>query len=198
MGFLSLGSSDLVDVEKCAVLNDKLAELYSQMRLRLGDEALKPQGKHQYTLVDLDDDVEDVKSLSLNQRRPFKQGNEEQNVRIQNWLQAKLVEISEREVASSLRVLELYAGSGNFTRVISKQSNVTRILAVDIVDEALMKMKSQLSDKVGVRKHSLNSRVDFEKFSKSLAKEKFSTLVLDPPREGANGLDLLVKNLRLL
>lgn len=197
MGFLSLGSSDLVDIAQCPVLNDKLSTLYSKMRTRLGDQRLLPQGRHSYTLVDLDDDLklEDIPNLVLNQRRPFKQGNDEQNETIKKWLAHQIAELDKGESAMPLRVLELYAGSGNFTRVLAESPKVTRVLAVEIVDDSLQKMKAFFADKVGIRKHSLASKVDFEKFSRSLAKENFSVLVLDPPREGAEGVEILAKHL---
>ena len=207
MGFLSLGSTQLGDIKECVVMNERLRALYSSLRTRIEEPALQPSGPHKFVFVDLDDDVapEDVRTLAVNHRRPFKQGNTSQNEKMKNWVRERVFQFCANAFSSAfptsqgvskVSVLELFAGSGNFTHILLQEKNVGKVFAVEVVDEALEKLANSVNSLRGAQlshlKHSLASRADFEKLARKISTQVFDFWLIDPPREGAPGIEFLM------
>jgi 23S rRNA (uracil1939-C5)-methyltransferase len=75
-------------------------------------------------------------------------------------------------------VLELFAGSGNFTEPLSRLG--ATVLAVELQEEAVRKLKS--FESVVVYERNLFHQKDVETLASELP--DYSVLFLDPPREG--------------
>ena len=113
LGFVQSESKKLVDVERCAVLNEEMQRRLSQLRAKLPVSSWKPEDGYIWNFLDLDDSVEcSTAKLQINRRRPFRQGNTQQNEQMRKWLSTRVSSLSR-----DLPVLELFAGSGNFTSV---------------------------------------------------------------------------------
>jgi 23S rRNA (uracil1939-C5)-methyltransferase len=91
------------------------------------------------------------------------------------------------EFSSADRVLELYCGAGNFTLSIGKR--VDEVVAVEGYRPAIQsaKMSAQLNDIDHI--HWINAHVPAAVERLAAQREKFSKIVLDPPRAGAKRID---------
>lgn len=176
LGFVSEQSHEIVDIAECAVLNKKMAELLSTMRTQMPRADWKPAPPHHWNFIDIDDEVA-PDAIALNCRRPFRQGNSDQNLRMTDWLRSKL-----EGLRPAAPVLELYAGAGNFTRVFSR-SGFKRIAAVEFSKAALASI-----DLPGVTcvESDLTRYGSFNELARRFPDTEI--LFLDPPREGAKGI----------
>ncbi len=84
------------------------------------------------------------------------------------------------------RLLELYCGAANFTLAVAKQ--VSEVVAVDGHRQALAnaKLNAQKNDLSHIR--WLCAPVPEAVARLAQARERFSTIILDPPRAGAKGI----------
>ncbi len=91
------------------------------------------------------------------------------------------------------QVLELYSGAGNFTLSIAKQAR--EVVAVESYRQSIDsgKRSAQLNAIANIRWICAHVPVAVERFAKQ--RERFSKIILDPPRAGAKGIEL---NLTLL
>jgi len=175
LGFIASKTNNLVDIDDCLVLSDANRFSLKKLRASLPNSEWKPSRSQKWTTLDLDENTT-AAEVSVNQRLAFQQANTSQNIRMQTWLRAKLA-----EVKSTGKVIELFCGSGNFTKVLS-ESGCEDIVAVEGQQEALDTL--QQLDLNGVETHCVNL---FEEASvaKILKQHRdASTLILDPPREG--------------
>jgi len=202
-GFLSTGSHTIVDVEECRVLNPKMQSLLTKLREQIQSSGVPRTGDHPFVFVDLDDDLDpnSPEPFVFNRRRPFRQGNHAQNFKMQNWLLQKITEF----LPDSAKVLELYAGSGNLTKVLLQDEKIEKVLAIEVVDEALKNLQKLNPLRIEVLKKDLSRVSDFVELSKKLlagrrsearSVAQWDAIVLDPPREGAKGLDRLLSSLK--
>ncbi|MGB7948486.1 MAG: class I SAM-dependent RNA methyltransferase [Candidatus Binatia bacterium] len=92
------------------------------------------------------------------------------------------------EFANDQRVLELYAGAGNFT--LSTARRVRQVVAVEGHSQSIAsgKRSAQMNGIENIRWVRAPVPVAVERFAKR--RESFSRIVLDPPRAGAKGIDL--------
>jgi 23S rRNA (uracil1939-C5)-methyltransferase len=103
-------------------------------------------------------------------------------------LNKTLVEIvCERANTPNSKVLELYAGSGNFTVVLAKNSK--SLTAVESVKEACVAMRDNLAAR------SITHVTVQHRSAEEACTGKFDVLVLDPPRTGARDVcEIIAKN----
>jgi 23S rRNA (uracil1939-C5)-methyltransferase len=111
----------------------------------------------------------------------FTQVNPEGNRRILDEL------LSAGNFQKSDRVLELYCGAGNFTLPMARQSN--EIVAVEGDRPAIAngKLNAQRSDIKNIR--WISAPVPRALADLRRRREKFTKIVLDPPRSGAKGIE---------
>jgi 23S rRNA (uracil1939-C5)-methyltransferase len=204
LGFVGLSTTELVDVKSCEVLNPQMQKNLDALRSSLPNDLWRPSGEFYWNFLDVDDesDVSSPRELSANVRRPFKQGNRAQNEKMKEWLRSK---VSGQNV---LKTLELFCGSGNFTEILAEHS-ASDLLAVELAQRSLddLQKKStswkypKSSHRLQTLAFNLSSPRDFTMFVSKLKgarKIDFDLLFLDPPREGAKGVELLVKEARQL
>ena len=175
LGFVAANSDQVVDVERCLILSEHNQALLSELRLQ--DFGLGKRRKRWLTL-----DVADglpLDQVGHNQRLPFQQGNSHQNARMQQWLTSALVDLDKTGP-----VLELFAGSGNFTSCLV-DLGFAQITAVEVVDAAL-ELLADAHPSVATLKCDL---FDAPSVSEMAARcRDVQLLVLDPPRDGFTSL----------
>ncbi|MEO5667014.1 MAG: class I SAM-dependent RNA methyltransferase, partial [Bdellovibrionota bacterium] len=135
----------------------------------------KPKYPDPWNTIDIDEDLE-VSELRLNARRPFRQGNTEQNHAMRSWLRAHLAKLPK-----DWDVLELFAGSGNFTEVIA-ESGFSKICAAEVVDDSLVALRAKNLPGVTTVASDLFFDEAYPKIKKIFPKAEL--LILDPPRDG--------------
>ena len=111
----------------------------------------------------------------------FTQVNSEGNRRLLNEL------LAAAEFGGEDRVLELYSGAGNFTHSIAKRAG--DIVAVEGYRPAIEsgRLSAQSNDIANI--HWICSPVPAALAQLKKRRERFSQIVLDPPRAGAKGIE---------
>lgn len=175
LGFVANAQKQLASVTDCLILTDKNRSTLKQLREELPARQWRPEGKHRWTTLDIDESV-DASSVSVNQRLPFQQANRQQNQVMRHWLLKKLQALPERHKA-----LELFAGSGNFTEILA-QAGFSSIVAVEAVPVAVQMLNDRQLPGVVAQICDLFAEDEFAQLVEQ--HRDAHVLVLDPPREG--------------
>ncbi len=176
IGFVNRSSRVLSPITECLIANEKCNSLLKTAYKKITEEDLSPKGKHQWTLIEFDDQTE---KIVPNQKLSFRQGNTGINNLMQNWVYQNIKNINPK------LVLELFCGSGNFTEMIHAGSDCS-IYAYEGSQNAIQALTEKGIPKVQAKTMNL-----FKEIPK--LKLKIDTLLLDPPREGFKELTSLVK-----
>ncbi len=179
LGFLAEGGRALVDVAHCAVLQPEADALLQELRQQLPNKAWLSRRNKPFTTIDIDA----VQGVQLGRRLPFRQGNDAQNTYMQHWLDAALSALPTRRHA-----LELFAGSGNFTEIISA-AGFEQITAVEAVADATAVLAARQLPGVTVLTHDLYRPGAYTDLLGEVG--DCEVLVLDPPRDGLQHADEL-------
>ena len=184
IGYVAQNSNRLVAIEECPVLSPHNRETLRLLRDTLPNSAFKPRRKAPWTTLDIDEEVS-ADGVYINRRRPFRQANDAQNQRMKSWLAEKL-----QPLDKTMAVLELFAGSGNFTEVLAG-AGFGRILAVEGADEAVAILADRQLANVEVTSADLFA----EEGAARVARELPDTglLLLDPPRDGFRAIGTLLE-----
>ena len=174
LGYMAAGSRQIVDIQDCPILNEHNRATLRTLRERLPAREWRTRDRRGWTTLHIDDDV-DAATVEPEQRRPFRQGNEAQNERMVTWLEEQLAASGERPGA-----VELFAGSGNFTRTLAR--HCSSVLAVDSFAPAVEQLGALQLQGVTARCVDLARREDISGLRRQV--EGASLLLLDPPRDG--------------
>ncbi len=171
VGFVSAKSNKIVQIDECIVLNEKTSNLLMNATAK----AWQAKTTHAVNYIDLDETMNDSE-IFLNKKRAFAQGNNDQNEFMKTWIKNALSKIENKT-----SILELFAGSGNFTEVISKCSFET-IFAAEANGPGIKKLIQKNIPKVKPIAMDLYRKTNFN----NLPPKAFevSTLLVDPPRDG--------------
>ncbi|TGD73973.1 class I SAM-dependent RNA methyltransferase [Mangrovimicrobium sediminis] len=172
LGFLAEGGRELVDVESCPVLDAATAAHLAELRAALPAKQWRPARRGQWTRIDIDGEL----GVSVNARLPFRQGNNAQNTRMRAWLAERLTPL-----AGGGKALELFAGSGNFTRVLA-QAGFDSIVAVEAVAAATSALAALGLPGVSVVQQDLYAADAYGPLLRAHGDARL--LLLDPPRDG--------------
>jgi 23S rRNA (uracil1939-C5)-methyltransferase len=183
LGYVSPGSHQLAEIEDCPILTEPNRETVKALRARLPESEWRPHRKEKWTTLDLDESV-DADSVAVNSRLPFQQANTAQNDAMRNWLSGKCAHLDKTGP-----VLELFCGSGNFTRVLA-DAGFDRIVAVDASGPATEALARSGLPNVTVLSRDLFKPESYGALFREM--RAYSTLVLDPPRDGMRHLDALL------
>jgi 23S rRNA (uracil1939-C5)-methyltransferase len=175
LGFVSEGSSVFAPVDRCIIMNEKLQGLVKKIQKTMPREDFKPTGGHQWCFVDIDDELQ-AENILINKRRPFRQGNTEQNNFMRGWIEQKF-----SNMPKHFPVIDLFCGSGNFTEVLS-QLGFENILAVEVQGSALDILKNKTLPGVRILELDMNQRGSWAQMAKYQPHAK--AILIDPPREG--------------
>src|SRR5690606_337308 len=131
IGYVSANTTQLAPIQDCIVLTDKNRNSLKNIQAQLPNKDWMPKEKWNWNFIE----VNDVESkVVLNQRKPFKQGNDDQNQNMKNWLKNLISDLDKDQ-----EVLELFCGSGNFTEILS-QGGFKKILATEMSDHAIQEL----------------------------------------------------------
>ncbi len=186
LGFQAGQSRSLVDVPDCLVLNPHNRETLRQLRERLPERSWQGDRRGALQSLHIDDDVTAAQA-ELNTRLPFRQGNSEQNRRMGRWLTDQLGKLSP---STERRVVELFAGSGNFTELIAREQGV-QILAVDSFAPAIATLEQRGLPNVSARCLALDRDDAVRQLQGPLSAADL--LVLDPGRDGLENMESFLK-----
>jgi len=184
LGYVAQGSKTIAAISDCPILSDHNRETLASLLASLPNRQFRPPQKGSWTTIDIDEDI-GYNDVSVNRRRPFRQANSAQNERMRAWLSQCVADMDK-----GAPVLELFAGSGNFTQVLSL-AGFEQILAVEGVREAVDNLNHRALSGVTTAIADLFS----ENSVRSLATTARATkvLVLDPPRDGFRHSDVLLQ-----
>lgn len=133
LGYSNKFATGVAPIDKCLVLNQDMRERFQTLKSKLPNADWRPASGFVWNYLDIDDEnLESLEDLELNRRRPFKQANNEQNEYMKAWL----IKILEKE-DTTCPAIELFAGAGNFTEVLT--SFFDEVLAVEVDKKALAK-----------------------------------------------------------
>lgn len=175
LGFISEDSYQIAPISDCIVLNDACRKLLETALRQLPNPAWQASANDKWSSIELDDDMQSGE-ICTNRKRPFKQGNPQQNDRMRAWLKEKLAHNPRLG-----KVVELFCGSGNFTPIIAA-SNCSEVIAYESDDQAVQTLRAKNLDKVTVHTTDLFNPLVWRKLQKHV--HDAETLVLDPPRAG--------------
>ncbi|RZA00302.1 MAG: class I SAM-dependent RNA methyltransferase [Moraxellaceae bacterium] len=177
LGFVAGASHRLVEVEQCLLLTPKCGDQLRAVQAQVKAQPQSSQRKQPWVTWDINEN-----EFRSNQRLPFAQGNSAQNAYMQQWLKQQL-----QACNRDYTVLELFAGSGNFTQILASEG-FTSVVAVDVVAEAIDTLNAQNLPGVSAQV------VDLFKegaLAYLLKRTKPKIVVLDPPRDGLKTVDQL-------
>ncbi|MBF0301192.1 MAG: class I SAM-dependent RNA methyltransferase [Oligoflexia bacterium] len=197
IGMVSAGSNVLVPLNDCIILNKNCRNLLAKLVSKLPCDEWKPTSHYKWNFLEIDDKIESIESIEsidsieeikLNKRRPFLQGNNEQNQKMRQWLHIKLTELFSYEKDNNLNydsvVVELFSGSGNFTEILSN-FGLNKIFACEVQGEAVQIAKEKKLKGVTSLAIDLYSKNIWRKLAKEFLEIRNAKLIiLNPPREG--------------
>jgi 23S rRNA (uracil1939-C5)-methyltransferase len=184
LGYLAAASHNLIDVEQCLVLSEANQKTLSDLRNQLPNADWKPARRHSWTTLNIDESVS-AENVSVNARLAFQQGNSRQNMRMREWLAQQAASLNR-----NLPLVELFCGAGNFTEVLA-HSQFTKVFAVDVAGDALQVLQQKQLPDVDVLAVNLYDDTRLDKVTRLLSTA--GTLFLDPPRDGLQHRDALLK-----
>ncbi len=183
LGFVSPGSRELAPVDDCLILSDHNRDTLKALAARLPNPAWRPIKGQDWTTLDIDEAI-GPDGVVVNRRRPFRQGNSAQNAVMRQWLGERLAPLDR-----ATPVVELFAGSGNFTEVIAA-AGFARILAAEASGEAIEQLAALALPGVETLPGNLFSDEGLERVRRRCPDA--GILVLDPPREGLKNIARLL------
>jgi 23S rRNA (uracil1939-C5)-methyltransferase len=189
IGYLAANSNNIAPIQQCPVLTSPNQQTLSQLLQQLPNEQWRPKAKldkqhWQWTSLNIDDSL-NADQVLVNKRLPFQQSHHGQNERMRQWLGTHLLS---SQVTGD--VLELFCGAGNFTAVIAArvaESANTDVTAVDGDERALAVLREKQLPRVKPWRADLFDQKCIDEIYR--LPQTFSTLVLDPPRDGLKFAD---------
>lgn len=175
LGYVSEGSSVFAPIDHCMIMNEELNSIFQEVKKSLPRDDFRPTGKHKWSYLDLDDEM-NAGEVVLNKRRPFRQGNSSQNQKMKEWVKKKF-----HSLPRHYPVIDLFCGSGNFTKVLSEMG-FTNILAVEVQGTALESLRDQNLTGVRILGLDMNQKGSWAQIARVQPHAK--AILIDPPREG--------------
>lgn len=173
VGYSSRGIRLLAPISNCPILTKKNQELLREIIDQLPRKDWLPGPDHPWNYFDIEEGMT-TEDIILNKRRAFKQGNSLQNKLMLNWVEEAIGTLPER-----LACVELFAGAGNFSKVLA--AKFSRFLAAEVNPESILQFQVSLPS---VPLLALNAYLPstWNKIKKNL--NSFEVLFLDPSRTG--------------
>lgn len=178
LGFYKRRTHDIVDISTCPVTHPTLNAELEKVRADLGSSA----NPYKVELA-LQEDGSVLRLVD----QPHAAGGFAQVHAAQNDKLKALVSDLVRK-SGSQSVLELYAGNGNLTFAYADQ--VEEVFAIELSDTALAQARERFGTRQKPRAAFLERRID-SRLVRSLPRDfrgRYDTLLLDPPRAGAEAV----------
>lgn len=182
LGYVSPVNHQILDVPSCPILSPKNQATLKELRELLPQSSWQPAGEKPWLELNINESVE-ASHVVPGKELGFLQGNSEQNERMKTWLKGNL---SQEARQGRRAVLELFCGSGNFTRAAA-EVGFEKIVAVEGSPEAAKVLQNLALPGVSAHTVNLYSSKALSKVSQLLPETE--VLMLDPPRTGLEGLN---------
>jgi 23S rRNA (uracil1939-C5)-methyltransferase len=169
----------IAPVTDCLVLTPRLHEHFKNLQARLPEAGWQPGSGYIWNYLDLDE-ASDLTQLPINRRRPFQQANAKQNEAMRAWVALELQSQPRAE-----NILELFAGSGNFTEVLV-QLGFSHILALEVGADAIETLQQKNWPGVTARRMDLYDRQAIADVAR--ASRGARIMLANPPRAGLGPL----------
>lgn len=181
VGFYKEHSKQLIEIESCAIAEESLNQKIPQAKVLA--QQFFSRGDPKAHEIELFQKGDKVKLVVDGEESVFAQANQAQN----EILKKKVLEYM--DLSGKEKVLELFAGDGNFTFHLAP--HVSHITAVESNEAAVVSAEEKTA-----RHHSKNiewvESTLHRYLSSGLKGEKFDRILLDPPRMGLiQGLEAL-------
>ena len=188
IGYVNGLTLQLAPIDACPILSKRNQKTLKVLKGQLPNRAW--QSDDGFTSLDIDEGIS-AAEVSINARRPFRQGNQGQNKQMRAWLAEQINALPPRQIA-----LELFCGSGNFTEVLVKE-DVKPIVAADVGGEAIGALRAHKWPLVTAHICNLGEDDGLKRFLRQQT-IKPSLLVLDPPRTGFAQINLVLEHFKSL
>ncbi|HYX31667.1 MAG TPA: hypothetical protein VE954_01045 [Oligoflexus sp.] len=175
LGYAGRQGLAIAPIVHCLVLTDAMQKQLQALRARLPETSWKPGPGHIWNYLDIDEDT-DPQQLSINRRRPFQQANAEQNKAMRGWLAEQLASHHRADP-----ILELFAGSGNFTEVLVEQG-FSQITALEVGADAIEQLQKKAWPGVEAKRMDLYGK--HAAYDVARAAQDARVLIANPPRAG--------------
>jgi 23S rRNA (uracil1939-C5)-methyltransferase len=192
LGFVSERSHVIADIKDCLALTAPMRALLSAARAKLPNPDWAPPSEgHVWTFLDLDEDVPGIDAAVLNHRRPFRQGNDDQNARMKAWTRehAERFTAWARTAGEAPVALELFSGAGNFTEVLAA-AGFSRVRAYEVSHDCIRDLRARHLPGVTAEVWDLSVTRTFPALAAK--NREASLLFLDPPRAGCVGVEKIL------
>lgn len=186
LGYVAAGSRTLVPVQDCIILTQHNRDTLQALRAHLPCQDWRPPRGQAWRVLRVDDEIS-ADQVQPDVRRPFRQGNSAQNQHMQQWLRERLMQLPTDVRERPL--LELFAGSGNFTEVIAA-AGFGEIHAAEAMGEAVATLRARALPGVSVHAVDLYAPGALNALRTQLP--DCASLLLDPPREGVREIAQLL------
>lgn len=182
LGFFAKQSHEIINIDDCLITDERLTREFASLRARTLD--LGP-GRSEIFIVD-HDGVNQANANTIGERSsgdaPFSQVNSAINQELIGWV-LEIAQSLAHEGLNAMRVLELYAGSGNFSFALAQRLAQWQITAVELNADSVSKACNKIQ-RLGLSNLEF-VQADALTFCRSLRPE-FDLLILDPPRTGCD------------
>ncbi|MCK9467851.1 MAG: class I SAM-dependent RNA methyltransferase [Porticoccaceae bacterium] len=183
LGFVSAASRHLAPVDDCLILTERNRATLKALVATLPNRDWRPAKRRDWTTLDIDEDT-GLGEVAVNRRLHFRQGNDEQNRVMREWLGQRLEPLDR-----ATPVVELFAGSGNFTEVIAA-AGFARIVAAEGSGDAIEQLAARRLPGVETLVGNLFADEVLERVRRCCPDA--GVLVLDPPRDGLKNIAQLL------
>lgn len=179
MGFVTK-ERKILDIPFCLAMNDKVNDLYQKARTALPNDSYKPTPPHLWCFLDLDESMA-IEELKINSKYHFSQAMSDQNNLMKSWV-SEIVDMISRERGEKLKIIELFAGGGNFTEVLKERASL--VDALEIQTASLEKLKKTSSHFSHLSSYAVNLFQKSELDQFWAQKKQYDLLFANPPEEG--------------
>jgi 23S rRNA (uracil1939-C5)-methyltransferase len=174
VGFFKPQSKEVVPIDRCSIADERLNEKVSEAKT-LASPLLE---KDRATRHEIEIRLENGKTIveaDPSEEIPFRQVHEAQNRKL------TALAVEALELRGDERVLELFAGEGNFTFPISEWAG--SVTAVETSEASVLRAEKTIEERH--RKNIQFIQSTAYRFLQNPPNLPFGNLLLDPPRKGA-------------
>lgn len=175
IGYVTEGTNDLYEIDDCIVLNQSMRELFEGLKIKLPQTDWASTSKHPWSYLEVDD-LQTLAQVEVNRRRPFRQGNSDQNEAMKTWIKEVL-----KVVDKNSPIVEAFCGSGNLTGALS-DAGFNNILASEVRGSAVSELRDRKLKGVKILEIDMNEKNVWQKIARLQTHAEI--LLVDPPREG--------------
>lgn len=171
VGFFGKSSNSIIPTSDCMIAEEDLTACFSDLPSQVQNGKLTKFEIYR----NLDNHVRVISNRSHGSQDGFSQVNQSMNEQMLSWVDTKFKDLNPNSF------VDLYAGNGNFARMLSNNSEVSELTAVEL-SSAAVKLGKTLD-----KSNSIQWKIGkVEKVLPKLNLEAENLVLLDPPRVGCD------------